>query len=317
MDMVVYPLAVILPATVRRIDSKPRSRRAMALDLVSAWRDAGTSLVFGVPGGGSNLDVVGTVHECGMRFVLTHTETAAAVMAGVVGELTGAPGACVVTRGPGMASAVNGVAQALLDRQPMVLVADCVGASDRDRVSHQRIDQLALMAPVTLASVAFGGESDELPRAIVARVLGPRPGPVHVDVLALVRKRRKDGSHDLERRIRDRAYQLWLNEGQPEGRAEVHWDMATELVAIEENQLHTLKPVENYSGISASGKPVEPCSRLKMSENFQHSRIREKSRRIPLHHRRLSRAKYEQRNTMRKNPVNDKNIGQRQQVCRT
>ena len=129
----------------------------MALDLVSAWRDAGTSLVFGVPGGGSNLDVVGTVHECGMRFVLTHTETAAAVMAGVVGELTGAPGACVVTRGPGIASAVNGVAQAWLDRQPMVLVADCVGASERDRISHQRIDQLAVMAPVTLASVAFGG----------------------------------------------------------------------------------------------------------------------------------------------------------------
>ena len=153
----------------------------MALDLVSAWRDAGTSVVFGVPGGGSNLDVVGTVHECGMRFVLTHTETAAAVMAGVVGELTGAPGACVVTRGPGMASAVNGVAQALLDRQPMVLVADCVSASERDRVSHQRIDQLAVMTPVTLASVAFGGESDELPRAIVARALGPRPGPVHVD----------------------------------------------------------------------------------------------------------------------------------------
>jgi acetolactate synthase I/II/III large subunit len=181
MDMVMYPLDAILPATVRRIDSKPRSRRAMALDLVSAWRDAGTSLVFGVPGGGSNLDVVGNVHECGMRFVLTHTETAAAVMAGVVGELTGSPGACVVTRGPGTASAVNGVAQALLDRQPLVLVADCVGASDRRRVSHQRIDQLALMAPATLASVSFGGDSGDLPGAIVARVLGPRPGPVHVD----------------------------------------------------------------------------------------------------------------------------------------
>lgn len=153
----------------------------MALELVSAWRDAGTSFVFGVPGGGSNLDIVGTATECGMRFVLAHTETAAAVMAGVTGELTGAPGACVVTRGPGTASAVNGVAQALLDRQPMILVADCVGATDRDRVSHQRIDQLALMAQVTLDSVAFGGESDALPHAIVARALGPRPGPVHVD----------------------------------------------------------------------------------------------------------------------------------------
>ncbi len=153
----------------------------MALDLVSAWRDAGTAFAFGVPGGGSNLDVVGAVHECGMRFVLTHTETAAAVMAGVVGELTGAPGACVVTRGPGAASAVNGIAQALLDRQPMVLVADCVGASDRRRVSHQRIDQLALMTPATLASVSYGGEPGDLPGAIVARALGPRPGPVYVD----------------------------------------------------------------------------------------------------------------------------------------
>ncbi|HWM18766.1 MAG TPA: thiamine pyrophosphate-binding protein [Ilumatobacteraceae bacterium] len=153
----------------------------MALDLVSAWRDAGTTFVFGVPGGGSNLDIVGSVDECAMRFVLTHTETAAAVMAGVVGELTGAPGACVVTRGPGTASAVNGVAQALLDRQPMVLVADCVGASERDRVSHQRIDQVALMAPATLASVAYGGEPGDLPAAIVARALGRRPGPVHVD----------------------------------------------------------------------------------------------------------------------------------------
>jgi acetolactate synthase I/II/III large subunit len=98
----------------------------MAIDLVAAWKDAGTRLVFGVPGGGSNLDVVGAVQACGMRFVLAHTENAAAIMAGVVGELTGSPGACVVTRGPGIASAVNGVAQALLDRQPMILVSDCV-----------------------------------------------------------------------------------------------------------------------------------------------------------------------------------------------
>jgi acetolactate synthase I/II/III large subunit len=74
----------------------------MATDLVAAWKDADATLVFGVPGGGSNLDVVGAVQACGMRFVLAHTENAAAMMAGVVGELTGSPGACVVTRGPGV-----------------------------------------------------------------------------------------------------------------------------------------------------------------------------------------------------------------------
>jgi hypothetical protein len=47
---------------------------------------------------------------------------------------------------------------------------------------------------------------------------------------------------EREARIRERAYRLWLEEGRPEGRAEAHWDMASELVAIEENQRDTLKP---------------------------------------------------------------------------
>ena len=77
-------------------------------------------------------------------------------MAGVDGELTGAPGACVVTRGPGVASAVNGVAQALLDRQPMLLITDAVPLAERARISHQRLDQDALLAPVTKWSASIG-----------------------------------------------------------------------------------------------------------------------------------------------------------------
>ena len=45
-----------------------------------------------------------------------------------------------------------------------------------------------------------------------------------------------------EQRIRERAYRMWLDEGRPEGRDAAHWDMASELVAIEENQRDTLKP---------------------------------------------------------------------------
>jgi hypothetical protein len=48
---------------------------------------------------------------------------------------------------------------------------------------------------------------------------------------------------DLESRIRERAYFLWLGEGCPEGRADVHWDEASELVAIEDNQSLTIKPL--------------------------------------------------------------------------
>ncbi|MFZ4812481.1 MAG: thiamine pyrophosphate-binding protein, partial [Ilumatobacteraceae bacterium] len=158
------------------------SRRSIAASLVRACREAGATHAFGVPGGGSNLDVVGEVAEQGLQFVLTHTETAAAVMAGVMGQLTGAPALAVATRGPGAASAVNGVAQALLDHQPMVLVTDCVAAADRERISHQRLDQQALFRPVSKASVVLDGRSVSAADAVAALALSGRPGPVHVDI---------------------------------------------------------------------------------------------------------------------------------------
>jgi len=68
--------------------------------IVAALARAGTRLMFGVPGGGPNLDVVGAT---GLRFVLAHGETAATIMAATSADLTGTPGAVVVTRGPGLA----------------------------------------------------------------------------------------------------------------------------------------------------------------------------------------------------------------------
>lgn len=113
--------------------------------------------------------------------MLVHGETAAAIMAGVDGELTGAPGACVVTRGPGVASAVNGAAQALLDRQPMLLISDAVSFADRARVSHQRIDQDALLHPVTKWSVSIGVDGADEAVAAAIRIACRAPqGPVHV-----------------------------------------------------------------------------------------------------------------------------------------
>jgi acetolactate synthase-1/2/3 large subunit len=153
----------------------------MADDLVAALAAAGTTAVFGLPGGGSNLDVVGSAERAGLRFVLTHTETAAAVMAGVTAELTGVPSACLVTRGPGVASATNGVAQALLDRQPVVVITDCVEDGERERVSHQRIDQQALMATVTKASLRFGPRDRDVPARAVRLAQDGRPGPVHLE----------------------------------------------------------------------------------------------------------------------------------------
>ncbi len=154
---------------------------ALADTIARGLAAAGTRVVYGVPGGGNNLEVVGACERAGLRFVLVHGEGAAAIMAGVDGDLTGAPGACVVTRGPGVASAVNGAAQALLDRQPMLLISDAIPFSERLRVSHQRLDQDALLAPVTKWSVTIGldGAEDAIAAAIRIACRPPR-GPVHV-----------------------------------------------------------------------------------------------------------------------------------------
>jgi acetolactate synthase-1/2/3 large subunit len=158
------------------------SRRAICDALIGACRRAGSSHLFGVPGGGVNLDVIGVAENHGIRFVVTHTETAAAIMAAVMGELTGTPGLCVATRGPGAASTVNGVAHALLDRQPLIAITDCVARADRARISHQRLDQPALFAAVTKASVILDGRDPAAPTRLVDLARSGRPGPVHVDI---------------------------------------------------------------------------------------------------------------------------------------
>ena len=150
-----------------------------AAAIVTALADAGTKVVFGLPGGGQNLDAVGAAAAAGLRFVLTHTETAAVIMAATYADLTGLPGAAVVTRGPGLASAVNGIAHAALDRLPVAVIADTVRLADADRISHQRLDQAALGRVVGKAVVTIGRDrTGEAAAEAVRLALLPPAGPV-------------------------------------------------------------------------------------------------------------------------------------------
>ncbi len=147
--------------------------------IVRALAEAGARLMFGVPGGGPNLDVVGAAAAAGLRFILAHGETAAVIMAATCADLTGTPGAVVVTRGPGLASAVNGIAHAALDRLPVVVIADTVAAADAGRVSHQRIDQTELGRSVAKAAITVGRRHrHEVAAGIVRMALAAPPGPV-------------------------------------------------------------------------------------------------------------------------------------------
>ena len=90
--------------------------------IVARLVEAGVTALFGMPGGGSNLDLVEAAGRAKLPFILSHTETAGALMASAQAELTGRPGACLATLGPGVASLVNGAAHAFLDRVPLVLL---------------------------------------------------------------------------------------------------------------------------------------------------------------------------------------------------
>jgi acetolactate synthase-1/2/3 large subunit len=100
--------------------------------------------------------MIGAAAEQGIAFTLAHGETAASIMAGTYGLVCGSVGVCVVTRGPGFTSAMNGCAQATLDRFPLMLVSDTVSEAARSRVGHQRIDQVQAAAAVTKWSGTLG-----------------------------------------------------------------------------------------------------------------------------------------------------------------
>jgi len=116
--------------------------------LVGRYAHGGNRHIFGVPGGGSSLDLIDAARCLGVELVLTAREDAATIMAGVSGVLQEAPGLAFTTKGPGLASAVNGVACAALDRLPVLIIAETFNPGETDYVSHQVFDQAALVAPL-------------------------------------------------------------------------------------------------------------------------------------------------------------------------
>lgn len=150
--------------------------------LVSRLAREGVRHIFGVPGGECNLDFIASARAVGIDFILTRTETAAVIMAAVSAELSGDIGVAMTTRGPGIAAAANGVAYALLDRAPVLVIAD--GYEDgQGHVSHQRLDQVALMRPLTRESVQIAADEPlrQLDGLIAAMRAAP-PGPVYLEV---------------------------------------------------------------------------------------------------------------------------------------
>jgi acetolactate synthase-1/2/3 large subunit len=157
--------------------------------LVEALVAQGVDTVFGVPGE-SFLAVLDGMHEHRdrIRFIGCRQEGGAAFMADAQGKLTGRPGICIVTRGPGATNAAIGLHTAFQDSTPMILFVGQVAADQRDREAFQEVDYRQMFGPGTLGMAKWVGEvqsADRLPeyvaRAFHTAMQG-RPGPV---VLAL------------------------------------------------------------------------------------------------------------------------------------
>jgi len=157
--------------------------------LVEALIAQGVDTCFGVPGE-SYLAVLDGLHQHRerIRFVACRQEGGASFMADAQGKLSGRPGICFVTRGPGASNAAIGVHSAFQDSSPMIVFVGQVASDQRDREAFQEVDYRQMFGPGTLGMAKWAAEvqsADRLPeyvaRAFHTAMQG-RPGPV---VLAL------------------------------------------------------------------------------------------------------------------------------------
>jgi len=146
--------------------------------IIAQLRDAGTRALFGVPGGGGNLDLIAAAGRAGLPFVLTATETAGALAALAQAEVTGGVGACLTTIGPGASSVVNGVACAFLERAPIVVFTDSMPPA----FEHQRLDHASLFASTAKRSHTLKAATGlQTIACAIHEASRGCPGPVHID----------------------------------------------------------------------------------------------------------------------------------------
>ncbi len=143
---------------------------------------AGVRWVFGVPSG-PVLPLIESLRQTSIRFVLTASETSAGFMASTVGYLTGVPGVCVATVGPGATNLATGVGCAWLDRCPLIAITCNVATVWLERRVQMRIDHQALFRPLAKATFSCrDGEVGKILATALSLAINEPPGPVHLDL---------------------------------------------------------------------------------------------------------------------------------------
>lgn len=152
--------------------------------LVKCLESEGVEYIFGIPGE-ENLDLMNALNKSGkIKFITTRHEQGAAFMADVYGRLTGKPGVCLSTLGPGATNLMTGVADANLDAAPLVAITGQVGTDKMHIVSHQYLDLVAMFKPVTKwnKQIVRPDTVMEIVRSAFKEAVSGKPGAVHIDL---------------------------------------------------------------------------------------------------------------------------------------
>lgn len=151
--------------------------------LVAALEKEGVERIFGVPGE-ENIDVVESLRKSKIELILTRHEQTAAFMAATYGRLTGKPGVCMTTLGPGALNLSTGSAYALLGAMPLIMITGQKGILSSSQARFQIIDTVATMKPLTkmtrqIVSVKM---IPTLVREAFRIAQEERPGPIHLEL---------------------------------------------------------------------------------------------------------------------------------------
>src|SRR5262245_43651331 len=150
--------------------------------IVATLRAAGVSHGFGIPSG-NVLPMLEAMRTGGLPYVLTAHEGSAAFAADVMGRVTGAPGFCIATLGPGATNLTTGVGNAYLDRSPLLAITCNVPTGQLGRRIQMAIDHHTLFRPITKATLPLreGRVASALAEALEIALSEPM-GPVHLDL---------------------------------------------------------------------------------------------------------------------------------------
>jgi acetolactate synthase-1/2/3 large subunit len=151
--------------------------------MVKALENEGVEYIFGIPGE-ENLDFLNSLIGSSIQLVLTRHEQAAGFMAATYGRLTGKPGVCLSTLGPGATNFVTAAAYAQLGAMPMVMLAGQKPIKKSKQGRFQIVDVVGLMTPITKYSeqVVDGGNIPSMVRDAFRVAIEERPGAVYIEL---------------------------------------------------------------------------------------------------------------------------------------